>query len=167
MAYDPTDPLGSLEVKKTSSEPPKYTAFVDQLAKGELSREEAVSEASRLSGISIYDVGNTVFDRDATNKDELGWALKSLVYRVLAEITDRPGSMPTGINHIVIGHAGGSGRDWTFLGNKGKVSDYVNKHVPEGEKVWVLACDSNQESMFNKLEGRELISSGPQKRGWS
>jgi hypothetical protein len=142
------------KIKAVEPTHPEYQKFLDKL--GTASRDELVAEASRISGITVHDVGNT-------SMEELVYSLRTLVNRRVNNMPDREGCMPNELKHLVIGHAGGSGKNWFFMGNAGNVHDYVNNHVPEGEKAWVLACETQHSRYFNKLEGRELTSAGQRK----
>ncbi len=144
-----------MQIKRLEPIHPAYQAFLDGLKSGALDRAGAVNEAARLSGVTVHDVGNT-------SMGDLTFSLMTLINRTLSNMPDTAGCKPNDIKHIIIGHAGGSGDNWFFLGNAGRVGDYVNAHVPAGQKAWVLACETGQRRFFNILEGREVISAGQQ-----
>ena len=57
----------------------------------------------------------------------------------------KQGLMPNDIKHVLIGHGMGSSEmgSWVFWngGAKGNVFEYINRYVPNGEKVLVLTCE--------------------------
>ena len=58
----------------------------------------------------------------------------------------KQGLMPNDIKHVLIGHGTGSAErgSWAFWnGNEaiGNVFDYINTHIPKGEKVLVNCCE--------------------------
>ncbi len=64
----------------------------------------------------------------------------------------KQGLIPNDIKHVLIGHGTGSAEkgSWAFWnGNKaiGNVFDYINTHIPKGEKVLVMTCEGGTNTL--------------------
>jgi hypothetical protein len=135
----------AFQITRIDTVHPQYEAFVDDITQGKLlDRTYLVQRAADLSGVKIFDVGNTTYD-------ELVLSLRTLVNRRLNNMPDREGCMPNTIKNIAIGHASGSGEYWCFANTGIFVHDYVNQNIPKNEAVWVLACESGVDRLFSKL----------------
>jgi hypothetical protein len=141
-------------IKPLTTIHPAYQAYLDDIRHERLDRASAVREAARLTGVAIYDVGNTSFE-------DLNLTLCKLINTRLSNAPDQDGCMPSSVKHLVVGHAIGTGVNWRFLGGQ-HVSSYVNANVPHGQAVWVLACETGCERSFSFIEGREMISGARQ-----
>ena len=146
-------PIEFTKLNEPRAESEKFSASIRA---GAYSRQEAIAAAQKLTGMVIDDIGNT-------KDQELFYALDTLVGRKFNNLLGESGLSPD-TSHIVIGHAGGSGNNWFFLGTNERVTDRINKHVPQGEKAWVVACKSGEERHFSMLHGEEVISNGPRQK---
>jgi hypothetical protein len=149
----------TMQNKRIDAVHPDYQAFLNGIIqRNDLEEPEAINvaikEATRLTGVAIYHANNFSFE-------EIFVTLCALIEKTLNRTPDQEGCMPSAVKHLVVGHACGAGSNWTFEGG-GRVNDYVNQHVSRGESVWVIACETGCERRLDKLEGREMISQGPQ-----
>lgn len=106
-------------------------------------RAEVTRAVAERTGLRLLDFGN------ATDL-ELAWAYKRLIRF--------PHTVPPGVTTVVVGHGGGAGKNWHFLGGGPKVADYIARHVPHGEKVWAIVCDQAHKRHFLEGEGTLVVS---------
>ncbi|MEJ0010109.1 MAG: hypothetical protein WDN72_06125 [Alphaproteobacteria bacterium] len=149
-----------------SDAPPAVAAFVKTAESGAVGREALTEEAERLTGLRMLDDGSL-------NNEEIGLMLRTLVAWKLTQghSDNMPRPMPDEIGYVVLGHGYGAEEHWR-LERGGDVQAFVNKRVPRGERVWVMACETTNSRNIAALEGKELVSQGlsaevkPRPTGW-
>ena len=74
----------------------------------------------------------------------------------------KQGLIPKDIKHVLIGHGMGSAEmgSWVFWNGsaKGNVFNYINSHIPYGEKVLVLTCEGGTNTMAHPGIGASVAT---------
>lgn len=141
-------------IKFTATKPinENFLAFKEMLSSPQYKREDVIKKAEELTSIKVHDT-NTFSDKD------LNLALETLVGRTLNNTMGALETIPKETKHIVLGHAAGKDHNWFFTTGE-RVSSYINKNIPKGEKAWVVACKKDEPRLIPHLVGEEIESQG-------
>ena len=121
-------------------------AFFQNLpAKLSNNRSKLIEEVEQLVDMRIIDAGNF-------SATEMAFALKSLII-TKKEVNRHPVALPNEAKYILFGHGMGRNENWVF--DRGAVAHqsvqaYVNKTLPQGEKIWAVVCETGTpKNVFN------------------